>query len=103
MKKKNDTKFKNSGWCFAIMNGRLAEIHFEKGFGIWAHAYVRREEFSKREQKMIDEDIKKCVFSYRKGSYYDRVRKTRHKVPNITTIFPDMHKKGRALTPLKDL
>ena len=74
MTKKAQKQF-NDGWCFAIVNGKLAEIHFKKGLGMWGHAYVKREEFSKTEQKMIDKDIKKYVFSYRKGHYYDKLRK----------------------------
>lgn len=70
MKKK--IKF-NNGWCFAVVNNRLAEIHFRKGSDIWAHCYVDRSEFSKREQKMIDEDIKRCIFSYRKGIYHNKI------------------------------
>lgn len=54
---KKDAKF-NSGWCFAIVNGRLAEIHFHKKYGIYGHCYVKREEYNKREQKMIGADIK---------------------------------------------
>jgi hypothetical protein len=74
-KKKENTKL-SDGWCFAIVNGRLAEIHFRKDSGIWAHAYVKRSEFStKREQKMIDIDTKKCVFSYRNG-FYKQLGKT---------------------------
>lgn len=102
MNKKDNTKF-NDGWCFAIVNGRLAEIHFKKGLGIWAHGYVKRSEFSKREQKMIDVDIKKYVFSYQKGFYYDKIRKLKHKVPNINKIFPDLKKKGKVLHSLKGL
>jgi hypothetical protein len=72
VKKENDIKF-NDGWCFAIVNGRLAEIHFKKDFGISGHCYIKRSEYStKREQKMIDADVKKCIFSYRKGFYYDK-------------------------------
>jgi len=58
-------------WCFAIVNGRLAEIFFDKKKknGIWGHCYVKREKYSKAEQKMIDSDIKKCKFTYRKGNY----------------------------------
>ena len=103
MEKKNNIKF-NDGWSFAIMNGRLAEIHFKKGLGIWAHAYVKRSEYStKKEQKMIDKDIKKCVFSYRKGFYYDKLRKLRYKVPNINKVFPNLKKKGRVLHSFEDL
>jgi hypothetical protein len=92
MKKKNNLKF-NNGWSFAIVNSRLAEIHFAKGLGIWAHCYVKRSEFSKGEQKMIDIDIKKCVFSYKKGFYYDKIRKLKCKVPDIKKIFPDLKTK----------
>ncbi len=74
MTKKKGTQCKD-GWCFAMVNDRLAEIHFSKGIGIWGHAYVKRDQFSKREQRMIDTDIKKCVFSYRKGCYYDKLQK----------------------------
>jgi len=59
----------DTGWCFAVVNGRLAEIYFDKKSGVNAHCYVKREEFSKREQKMIDTDIKKHKFSYRKKIY----------------------------------
>ena len=50
LKRKNDIRFYD-GWSFAIINGRLGEIHFMKNFGIWAHCYVKRSEFSKSEQK----------------------------------------------------
>ena len=93
MKKKDTAQF-NSGWSFAIVNGKLAEIHFKKGLGIWAHAYVKREEYkTKREQKMIDQDIKTQVFSYRKGYYYDKIRKVKIKIPSIKKIFPDLKSK----------
>ena len=95
MKNKNNKKF-NDGWCFDIVNGRLAEIHFKKGLGIWAHAYVKRSEYkTKVEQKMINVDIKKCVFSYRKGCYYDKIRKIKNKVPDIKKVFPDFRKKKK--------
>ena len=103
VKEKDKLKF-NDGWCFAIVNNRLAEIHFAKGLGIWAHAFVKRSEFhTKKEQKMIDEDIKKCIFSYQKGFYYDKIRKIKHKVKKIKKVFPDLHKRGKVLSSLKDL
>src|SRR3989344_6336258 len=103
IQKKNNIKF-NDGWCFAIINGRLAEIHFKKGLGIWAHAYVKCSEYStKKEQKMINEDIKKCIFSYRKGYYYDKIKKLKHTVTDINKVFPDLKKKGKILKFLKDL
>ena len=56
--KKEIRKF-NSGWCFAVVNGRLAEIYFDKKYGIYGHCYVKRNEFNKKEQKIINLDIKK--------------------------------------------
>ena len=87
--KRNNLKFKN-GWVFALVNGRLAEIYSSSKFGIWAHSYIKRNEFSKEEQKIIDEDIKKYIFSYKKGLYYDKIRKLKYKVPEINKIFPDL-------------
>jgi len=94
MKGKNNIKF-NNGWSFAIVNGRLVEIYFEKGIGFWAHCYVKRNEYSKREQRMIDVDIKKFIFSYRKGFYYDKIKKVKHKVPSRNKIFPDLKNRNR--------
>jgi hypothetical protein len=60
-------------WNFAIINGKLAEMHFVKGKGekgIFAHCYVDRKSYkTKKEQKMIDADIKNDRFSYRKKKY----------------------------------
>ncbi len=64
----------NTGWCFAKINGRLAEIYFNKKDGIFGYCYIKREEYTKREQKMIDSDIKKHQFIYRKGYYIDKKR-----------------------------
>ncbi|KKR53331.1 MAG: hypothetical protein UT90_C0010G0004 [Parcubacteria group bacterium GW2011_GWA1_40_21] len=72
--KKNNIKY-NDGWSFAIVNGRLAEINFAKGFGVWSHAY-----------------IKKCIFSYRRGYYHDKIRNIKSKAPSINEIFPDLKK-----------
>ena len=66
------------GWNFAMVNGKLAEIHFNmerkakkvKYMRVWAHCYVKREEFNtKREQKMIDYDIKKNRLTWRNHKY----------------------------------
>ena len=63
------------GWCFAIVNEKLAEIYFEKQRGktkILGHTYVKRGEYkTKKEQKYIDEDIAKFQFMYIKGTYKD--------------------------------
>ena len=101
--KKNNIKY-NDGWSFAIVNGRLAEINFAKGFGVWSHAYIDRSSFkTKREQKMIDADIKKCIFSYWKGYYHDKIRNIRYKAPNINKIFPDLKKKNHKFLSLQEL
>jgi len=60
-------------WSFAIINGRLAEVFFDKKGDtpvFLGHCYVRKEEYpTKREQRMIERDIKKNRLSYRKGEY----------------------------------
>jgi hypothetical protein len=71
-------------WCFALVNNRLAEVHFEhdkKGSPlIWGHGYVDDvRDWSKHEQKLITQDIRKYRFSYRKGYYRDMSRNIRHK------------------------
>lgn len=71
MKGKKLKPLYNTGWCFAVVNSRLAEIHFGKD-GIWAHCYIARKDFNKREQKMIAADTKRCQFTYRKGYYLDK-------------------------------
>ena len=60
-------------WCFAIINGRLGEIYFDKVKGkpkIWGHCYVKKEEFTnKEERKWLEIDTKKYHFVYRHGKY----------------------------------
>jgi len=60
-------------WSFAIVNNKLAEIYFrhgKKNSRIYAHCYVRREEYeTKVEQKWIKEDTEHLCFRYRKGKY----------------------------------
>jgi len=61
------------GWCFAIINNRLAEIYFDRKkekTKIFGHCYIRKEEYKiKQEQKWIKEDTAKFRFTYRKGKY----------------------------------
>lgn len=63
------------GWCFAIVNGKLAEIYFandhkKKKTTVWGHCYVKRSEFTtKKEQREIDQDTKKNLFTYRSKKY----------------------------------
>ncbi|MBI2591726.1 MAG: hypothetical protein HYW34_03560 [Candidatus Brennerbacteria bacterium] len=86
----------NNGWCFAIVNGRLAEIYFQKKYGAYGHCYVKRKKYrSKKEQKMIDADIKKFQFIYRKGYYIDKLTGIKSKIPKIEEVFPGIKNKNR--------
>ena len=66
------------GWCFAIVNGRLAEVFFEKKrkhISILGHAYVARNKYkTKKEVRWIEKDTSKFRFVYRKGAYKDLTR-----------------------------
>lgn len=61
------------GWCFAIVNGKLAEIFFDQGKEekvFLGHAYVEESEYkTKKERAWIKKDTIKYHFSYRKGLY----------------------------------
>ena len=64
-------------WCWALINNRLAEVHFDKTKSgrpkIFGHCYVKRNEYkTKREQRQIDIDIKKVKLTYRNKRYYDK-------------------------------
>lgn len=64
----------NTHWSFAIINGRLAEVWYyrdEEHQPVFiAHCYVKREEYTtKKEQIMIEKDIKKVKLRYVKGKY----------------------------------
>ncbi|HCB35558.1 MAG: hypothetical protein A2W52_04075 [Candidatus Taylorbacteria bacterium RIFCSPHIGHO2_02_49_25] len=63
-----------SFWAFALINGRLAEFDFEvirgKFYMGMGHCYVKRSEYkTKKEQKWIDNDIKRYRFTYRNKKY----------------------------------
>ena len=63
-----------SYWSFAIINGKLAEIHYDKMkngiLKLYGHCYVKKSEYkTKREQKFIREDTKKMIFSWRSKKY----------------------------------
>lgn len=64
-------------WCFAIINGKLAETFFEKRRGkinFLGHCYVKLEEYkTKHEQKMIKQDTEKFQFTYRNKQYKDLI------------------------------
>lgn len=64
--------FENTGWAFAIINNKLAEFYFnkKKRGSIHSHCYVKLEEYkTKREQKIIKDDIAKYKFTWKKGEY----------------------------------
>ena len=59
-------------WSFAIVNGRLAEIHFEQGKKpkIFGHCYVQANEYkTKKEKNWIAKDTERFRLVYRKGKY----------------------------------
>ena len=61
-------------WGFAIVNGRLAEVFFNKLKGgkrnIHSHCYVKEREYKTRHEKaLIRNDTKNARLSYRKGKY----------------------------------
>ena len=65
------------GWCFAIINNRLAEIYFEKnksGIKFLGHCYVKESEYTlKEEREWIKKDIAKVQLVYRKGNYRNKL------------------------------
>ncbi len=68
------------GWSFAKINGRLAEVFFdreakEKEPKIRGHCYVSESEYrTKKEKKWIKQDTEKYQFSYRNKVYRDKIR-----------------------------
>ncbi len=65
------------GWCFAIINNRLAEIYFEKNkkeVKFFGHCYVNESEYTlKEEKKWIKKDIAKVQLVYRNGKYRNKL------------------------------
>lgn len=55
-------------WSFAIINGRLAEVYFDKkkdGPKFLGHCYVKRSDYThKSELKQIDHDTKTTKLRY---------------------------------------
>ena len=70
---KNENQKDRSWWIFGTINGRLVEFHYKirnrKLHTTYGHCYVRREKYSKAEQRMIDGDTKKYRFTFRDGKY----------------------------------
>ena len=68
------------GWCFAIVNNRLAEIYFDKKkngqIKICGHCYVKKEDYkTKQEQRWIARDTKKVRVVYRNKKYKLKLNK----------------------------
>ena len=65
----------NMNWCFAIVNGRFAEIFFAKKRGksnFLGHAYVNKNEYkTKKEKEWIEKDTNKFKLFYRNSVYKD--------------------------------
>jgi hypothetical protein len=63
------------GWSFAIVNGRLAEIYFERKNNklvMNGHRYVKAGEFTtKKEREHIRKDTAEYRFSFRNKWYRD--------------------------------
>lgn len=67
-------------WSFALVNGKLAEIFFEKGKKVkfLGHAYVKESDYkTKKEKQWIQEDINKVKLTYKNGQYakFDNTQK----------------------------
>lgn len=64
-----------NGWCFAIVNGKLAEIFFHNDYKnrkskIFGYCYLEDKEYkTKREQEQINKDISKYNLLFEKGKY----------------------------------
>jgi 3-isopropylmalate dehydratase small subunit len=75
MKTKRRALPRFDGWCFAIVNNRLAEIYFKndhkkKKTTIWGHCYVEENEFKTKEEKQhIKIDSEKHRLTYRNKKY----------------------------------
>lgn len=66
-----------STWSFAIVNGRLAEVHFDDHKRIYGYCYVERNNYkTKQEQRWIDEDTKRLRIVYR-NKKYKQVKKSK--------------------------
>lgn len=99
--KRRKTSF-NDGWCFAVVNGGLAEIHFRHDIGIIGHCYVKRSEYTKKEQRMINVDIKTHKFRYRKGYYTDQLTGFKHK-PNLKKFRQELRLAEKQAIPFSEI
>lgn len=70
-KVEEDTFPNGFNWCFAIINGSLAELYFDpKTRELWGHFYTKESSYkTKKEKEYIREDTKNVRFSYRNKTY----------------------------------
>ena len=62
-----------SFWQFALVDNKLAEVHFNKG-KILGYCYVEAKDYkTKQEKKWIAKDIKMLDLSYRGGKYKNKI------------------------------
>jgi len=60
------------GWCFALINNRLAEIYFNEK-AVFGYTYVSsNENLAKKEQRWIHADIEKFRFTYRRHVFKNK-------------------------------
>lgn len=75
-----------TGWCFGLINNRLAEIFYEQG-KIQGYCYVHEREYkTKQEHRWIREDTERVQLTLRKGVYRDKL--TGNIIPK--GAFPDI-------------
>lgn len=90
----------NDGWCFALINGRLAEIYFRRRHGIYGYCYVDRQSFrTKQEQLDIQHDTARFQFTFRNGWFRDKLNDYRFKLAAAHKVFGNRRK----TIPLKTL
>lgn len=63
-------------WSFAIINNKLAEVHFKKDgktITFLGHCYVKASDYkTKKEQKYIKEDTEELKLTFRNQKYSDK-------------------------------
>jgi len=94
----------HDGWCFALVNGRLAEIYFRRQHGIYAYCYVDRQSFrTKRERLDIQHDIARYRFTFRNGWFRDKLNGYRFKLAAAQKVFGNTRKTIPLITLQKEL
>ena len=71
---------RSMSWSFAIVNGKLAEIFFDRKKNgdpiMLGFCYVKKSEYkTKREKQYIKTDTKKYRLTYRNKKYFDQINR----------------------------